>query len=101
MDELQLIITGKSGNHYNFFPRYHFDVDASSKGEGIYTFTDGEKAITDIQFLSAEDEIAATLQRMKDDGAVYFYFKNSSDRLQSDADIDDMKRGEDYRHKAD
>ncbi len=99
MDEKQLELKGKSGNKYTFFPRYK--IGEASKGAGIYIFTNENDAIEDIQFLSDEDEINATLQRMKDDGAVYFYFTDNLDRLQSDANIDDIKEGEDYRKKSD
>ena len=101
MDELQQMLTGKSGKQFRFFPRYHINGDAGSKGEGIYLFLDEKKAITDIQFLSVKEEITNTMQRMKDDGAVYFYFKYSANRLQSDSDIDDIKGSEDYRKKVD
>ena len=51
----------------------------------------------DIQLLLSEGEIGATLQRMKEDGAKYVFWKECADELQCDTEIDDIKRGEDYR----
>ena len=53
--------------------------------------------ILDIQFLSAEGDLQATVQRMKDDGATYAFYMENDNELQADADIDDIKGGRDFR----
>ena len=99
--EITLELTGKSGNKYAFFPQYLLAENKDSKGAGIYVFGDKNDAIADIQFLSDDEEVTATLQRMKDDGVEYFYFTGGIDALLADADIDDIKAGDDYRKKID
>ena len=105
MDDINVKVElkGKSGQAYTFIHRYDLSQGEEPKTSGIYVFVDNEAGnqpdILDIQFLSANGDLLDTIQRMKEDGARYAFCKESDDELQSDADIDDIKAGEDFRSR--
>lgn len=103
MDDLNnaIELKGKAGTVYQFVHHYNLTENEQPRNAGIFVFTkkssNANHTVLDIQLLLSEDEITATVQRMKEDGAVYAFWKECSDELQCDTEIDDMKRGEDYR----
>ncbi len=73
-------LKGKSGNVHTFVRCYHLTKNEQPRSGGIFVFTkknsSGSGAILDVQLLIKEDEIKATLQRMKEDGAHTLSLKN-------------------------
>ena len=103
MDDIsiQIRFTGISGKQYSFVHCYNLIEDTIPGSEGIYVFTKEKNAETgsvlDVQLLISEDEIDNTVERMKEDGAAFAFFKECNDELSCDAEIDDIKGGDDYR----
>ena len=93
---------GKSGTTYQFVHCYHLAENEQPHSAGVFVFTRKNKAenhtVLDIQLL-LEEEITSTIQRMKEDGAIYAFWKECTAELTCDGEIDDIKRGEDYRMK--
>ncbi len=103
MDDLsnKIELTGNSGRKFTFIHCFNLSENEEPKSTGIYVFAkqaNNKKGnILDVQFLAAEDNLTATVQRMKADGAGYAFFRECEDELQCDAEIDDIKAGEDFR----
>ena len=102
-DNKQIEFKGKSGKVYAFAVLYDLSKNEHPQSAGIYAFTkenfNENHTVLDVQLLMDEDEIAATAKRMKEDGAAYAFFKACNDELACDAELDDIKEGEDYRSK--
>ena len=102
MDDISIQVTfkGKSGKVHSFVHCYDLNNGTIPGSEGIYVFTKEKKtgsgAALDVQLLFP-GEVEDTLDRMKEDGALFAFFKECDDELSCDADIDDIKGGEDYR----
>ena len=105
MDDIDVKIEfkGESGSAHTFIHHYDLTKNEDPKSSGIYVFAKAKNnknyTVLDIQFLASENDIRATVQRMKDDGATHIFFTEGNDELQCDADIDDIKRGTDYRNR--
>ena len=103
MDDIsiQINFAGKSGKKYSFTHCYNLAEDNIPGSVGIYVFTKEKKAesasVLDVQLLQSKDEIDNTVERMKEDGAAFAFFKECDSELACDAEIDDIKGGGDYR----
>lgn len=103
MDDItkKIEFKGRSGNNHVFVNCFAITKNEQPRNAGIYVFTKENiaesHAMLDIQLLMDEDEITATVQRMKEDGAVYAFCKDCTDEIACDAEIDDIKEGEDYK----
>lgn len=103
MDDISIQINfmGRSGKKYSFVHCYDLFHDMVPGSDGIYVFTKEKKAETgfvlDIQLLQSKGETDGTIDRMKKEGAAFAFFKECDDELGCDAEIDDIKGGDDYR----
>ena len=103
MDDIsvQINFTGRSGKKYSFVHCYDLSKEMVPGSEGIYVFTKEKKtgsgSVVDVQLLQSKDEINDTVDRMKEDSALFAFFKECDDELACDAEIDDIKGGDDYR----
>ena len=103
MDDISIEIKfkGVSGKLYFFVHCYDLIKETIPGSEGIYVFTKGKNAesasVLDVQLLISKDEIDSTVERMKEDGALFAFFKECDDELACDAEIDDIKGGDDFR----
>lgn len=103
MDDLNntIELKGKSARVYQFVHCYNLAENEQPGNAGIFVFakkkSDGSATVLDIQLLLNEDEITSTVHRVKEDGAIHAFWKECNNELSCDAEIDDIKQGEDYR----